>query len=174
MTEKSLFPRMGEKGISKALSFSSQVPHPCGPPPVPGPDIWGRSTCPWELFSEEGLSNPDDTHANTCHTSATGHSSCKHCKNPRGCHPRRRGGKVRKTREKVSPPRYLVHRDYTECFQQRADGPETALQQASVGKGVANSTNFQLLHKSQFLGWQFNLKFKHEGFSLNLQFRLRI
>lgn len=68
-------------------SFSSLVPHPCDPPPVPGPDIWDRSTCPWELFSGAALSSPDDTHGNTCHTSATGRSFCKHCKNPHGYHP---------------------------------------------------------------------------------------
>lgn len=69
--------------------------HTVWPPTVPGPDTWDRSTCPWESFSGEGLSSPDDTHGNTCHTSATGHFSCKRCKSPHGCHPRKLRGRVR-------------------------------------------------------------------------------
>lgn len=84
------------EGRGERRSFLSLVPHPAWPPTVPGPDIWDRSTCPWELFSEEGLGSPGDIHGNTCHTSATGRFFCTRCKNPHGYHPMKWKGKVRK------------------------------------------------------------------------------
>lgn len=85
-------PRWEGRGVFLLLCPSSSLTHPT----LPGPDIWDRSTCPWESFSEEGLSSPDDIHGNTCRTSATGHFFCKHCKNPHGYHPMTLWGKVKK------------------------------------------------------------------------------
>lgn len=61
---------------------------------IPGLDIWDRSTCPWEWFSEAGPDNPGDKHVNMCHTSATARFFCKRCKNPHGYHPTKLRGKV--------------------------------------------------------------------------------
>ena len=85
-------------GVCLLLHPSFSLTHPT----VPGPDIWDRSTCPWESFSEEGLSSPDDIHGNKCRTSATGHFFCKHCKNPHGYHPMTLWGKVKKGQKRKS------------------------------------------------------------------------
>lgn len=92
------FPQMSGGGVFLLLHPSFSLTHPT----VPGPDIWDRSTCPWESFSEEGLSSPDDIHGNKCHTSATGHFFCKHCKNPHGYHPMTLWGKVKKGQKRKS------------------------------------------------------------------------
>lgn len=73
---------------------------------IPGLDIWDRSTCPWEWFSEAGPDSPGDKHVNMCHTSATAHFFCKHCKNPHGYRPIKLRGRVegreRERRQKVN------------------------------------------------------------------------
>lgn len=61
-------PDLRGKEVLLTVLFPPQPITLSDPPIVPGPDIWDRSTCPWESFSEEGLSSPDDTHGNTCHT----------------------------------------------------------------------------------------------------------
>lgn len=109
------------------------------PPQVPGPDIWDRSTCPWESFSEEGLSSPDDTHGNTCHTWATGHFFCKRCKNPHGYHPRKWRGKVRERTKKVKCECWHAHSGHV-YFRKTSCAPSNMLQKYSRKVGNTRGT----------------------------------
>lgn len=109
------------------------------PPRVPGPDIWDRSTCPWESFSEEGLSSPDDTHGNTCHTWATGHFFCKRCKNPHGYHPRKWRGKVRERTKKVKCECWHAHSGHV-CFRKTSCAPSNTLKKYSRKVGNTSGT----------------------------------
>lgn len=57
---------------------------------LPGRDIWGRSTCPWEWFSKVERGSPDGKHVHMCHTWATDHCACTQCRSPHGCLPVRK------------------------------------------------------------------------------------
>lgn len=89
---------------------------------IPGLDIWDRSTCPWEWFSEVGPDSPGDKHVNMCHTSAAARFFCKHCRSPHGCHPitwRRTGVGGRDRRQKVNFDFWHLHLSHQRSLQHK-------------------------------------------------------